>query len=295
MDILAYYAYESTRYEAAGFETVHGRYDGLTTGLWAHTHWQLLIPLKGRVQLTWAQQSLLLGPERAALIPPLMPHAATTLGGELEFLAVNAPAAWLDEVAAELGASPPADVAVLADPNVWHVGRQLASALDGHQAPPGARGAGALASSKTRRPGFERVVTAGLAQLAVYALQGVDEPVGIAVPDPVLRAVDTMLRDYPRPLTVAGLAASLAMSPRHFERRFKALTGLSPRRFLIGVRLAAARDLLQDSDATVEAIAGWVGFGDVAHFTRTFTASSGLSPTAFRRARRAPAGPPLLN
>jgi AraC family transcriptional regulator len=281
MDMLAYYAYDSTRHEAAGFETVHGRYDGLTTGLWAHTHWQLLIPLRGRVQLSWAQESLLLGPERAALIPPLLRHAATTLGGELEFLAVNAPAAWLDELAAELGTSPPADVAVLADPNVWHVGRQLASALDGH------RGAGAPAGSSMRRPGFARVVAAGLAQLAVYALQGVEEPVDGGVPDPVLRAVDTMLRDYARPLTVEGLAASAAMSPRHFERRFKALTGLPPRRFLIGVRLAAARDLLHDSDATVEAIAGWAGFGDVTHFTRTFTANVGMSPTAFRRARRA--------
>jgi AraC family transcriptional regulator len=242
------------------------------------------------VQLTWAEERRLLGPERAALIPPLMRHAATTLGGELEFLAVNAPATWLDEVASELGAVPPADVTVLADPNVWHVGRQLASALDGHGAPGGRPGL-----PPARRPGFARVIAAGLAQLAVYALHGVDEPSGSAVPDPVLRAVDTMLRDYARPLTVEGLAAASAMSPRHFERRFKALTGLPPRRFLIGVRLAAARDLLHDSDATVEAIAGWVGFGDVAHFTRTFTANAGLSPTAFRRARRAPAGPPLID
>jgi AraC-like DNA-binding protein/mannose-6-phosphate isomerase-like protein (cupin superfamily) len=276
MDMLAYYAYECTRHASAGFETVHGRYDGLTTGLWSHAHWQLLIPLKGRVQLTWGQAHLLVGPERAALIPPLVRHAATTLGGELEFLAVNAPPAWLDELAGELGAVPATDVSLLADANVWHVGRQLASALD------------------TRRPGFERLVAAGLSQLAVYALQAEERPTGATVPDPVLRAVDTLLRDYARPLTVEGLARSLAMSPRHFERRFKALTGLSPRRFLIGVRLAAARDLLQSSEATVEAISGWVGFGDVAHFTRTFTAKMGMSPTAFRRARSA-LGPPLID
>lgn len=274
--MLAYYAYESTRHASAGFETVHGRYDGLTTGLWSHAHWQLLIPLKGRVQLTWGQAHLLVGPERAALIPPLMRHAATTLGGELEFLAVNAPPAWLDELAGELGAVPATDVSLLADANVWHVGRQLASALD------------------TRRPGFERVVAAGLSQLAVYALQAEERPTGATVPDPVLRAVDTLLRDYARPLTVEGLARSLAMSPRHFERRFKALTGLSPRRFLIGVRLAAARDMLQSSEATVAAISERVGFGDVAHFTRTFTATMGLSPTAFRRARRA-LEPPLID
>lgn len=276
MDMLAYYAYDCTRHEGAGFETVHGRYDGLTTGFWNHSHWQLLIPLKGRVQLTWGSERLLLGPERATLIPPLLRHAATTLGGELEFLAVNAPPAWLDGLAEELGTQPPlTDVSLLADANVWLVGRQLASALD------------------ARPPGFARVVAAGLDQLAVYALQSAERPAKITVPDPVLRAVDTLLRDYARPLTVAGLAEALAMSPRHFERRFKALTGLPPRRFLIGVRLAAARDLLHDSDATVEAISGWVGFGDVSHFTRTFKAEVGLSPTAFRRARRAPAGPPL--
>lgn len=272
MDMLVYNAYHSTRYETDGFQTVHGRYDGLTTGFWQHDHWQLLIPLKGRVHLTWAQEGLLLGPERAALIPPRLRHAATTLGGELEFLAVNAPAAWLDDLASELGAATPtaSDVALLADANVWHAGRQLASALD------------------SRRHGFARVVAAGLDQLAVYALQPMEAAHGAEVPDPVLRAVDTILRDYAEPLTVEGLAAAFAMSPRHFERRFKALTGLPPRRFLIGVRLAAARDLLRDTPATVEAIAGRVGFGDVAHFTRTFGAIVGMSPTAFRRARRAP-------
>jgi AraC-like DNA-binding protein len=270
MDMLAYNAYRNTRYEAAGFETVHGHYDGLTTGFWRHTHWQLLIPLRGRVHLTWDAEGLLLGPERAALIPPQVRHAATTLGGELEFLAVNAPAAWLDDLAAAMGAAPATDVVLLADANVWHAGRQLAAALD------------------TRRPGFERVVQAGLEQLAVYALLPAEAPRGTDVPDPVLRAIDVILRDYAEPLTVEGLAAGLAMSPRHFERRFKALTGLPPRRFLIGVRLAAARDLLRASSATVEAIAGRVGFGDVAHFTRTFGATVGMSPTAFRRAQMAP-------
>ena len=58
---------------------------------------------------------------------------------------------------------------------------------------------------------------------------------------------------------------------------------INVRQFLIGVRLAEARDRLVATNATVEAIAGAIGFGNVSHFTRTFTQAMGMCPTAYRR------------
>jgi AraC-like DNA-binding protein len=267
---LAFRTYRSTRHAWGEFQAVHGRYDGLTTGLVTHAHLQLLVPLAGRIQLSWRGESLTLGPERAVMIGPDTPHAATTLGGELEFIAINAEPAWLGELGSALGAASAGEPGVVAMPGVaWLAGRQLAEAL------------------ATRGPGFERLLRAGAEQLGVYACQALAAAVPAPAPDPVSRAVDRVLHGYAEPLTVEALAAEMAMSPRHFERRFKDVVGLSPRKFLIGVRLAAARDRLAGTGDSVEAIAHLVGFGNVSHFTRTFTQAMGQSPTAYRRSRRA--------
>lgn len=270
MAALAFRTYRSTRHAWDDFQAVHGRYDGLTTGTFTHAHLQLLVPLAGRIQLMWGAESLTLGPERAVLIGPDTPHAATTLGGELEFVAINAEPGWLAELGAAMGAPAAGRPGVVAMPGAaWLAGRQLAEALD------------------TRGPGFERLLKAGAEQLGVYACQALAEAVPAPPPDPISRAVDRVLRGHAEPLTVEGLAVEMAMSPRHFERRFKEVVGMPPRKFLIGVRLAAARDRLARSDEPVEAIAYAVGFGNVSHFTRTFTQAMTQSPTAYRRSRRA--------
>ncbi|MFN3428569.1 MAG: helix-turn-helix domain-containing protein [Candidatus Sericytochromatia bacterium] len=270
---LAFRTYQSTRHAWGAFQAVHGRYDGLTTGTVSHPHLQLLVPLAGRIQLTWGAEALTLGPERAVLIRPDTPHAATTLGGELEFVAINAPPSWLAELGEALGAPAAGRSGVVALPGVaWLAGRQLAEALD------------------SQGVGFERLLRAGAEQLGVYACQALAEAVPAGPPDPISRAVDRVLRGHAEPLTVEGLAAEMAMSPRHFERRFKEVVGMPPRKFLIGVRLAAARDRLAGTDEPVEAIAYAVGFGNVSHFTRTFTQAMRQSPTAYRRSRRAGAG-----
>lgn len=270
MAALAYKSYRSTRHAWDDFQAVHGTYEGMSTGVWIHRHAQIFVPLRGRLHLSWRGEGTFIGPERAVLIPAGTAHEATTLGGELEFLALNVPPDWLPRLGEQLGCAVPGapDVTLLADSGLWLAARQLAGALG------------------TRGPGFERLLSSGADQLGIYTVQALSAPSAVAEPDAMLRAVDAVLRDFAEPLTVEGLASGLAMSPRQFERRFKAAVGMPPRAFLIGVRLAAARDRLAATDQTVEAIAASVGFGHISHFTRTFTRAMGMSPTAYRRARR---------
>jgi AraC family transcriptional regulator len=108
------------------------------------------------------------------------------------------------------------------------------------------------------------------------------------VPDAgVLRVVEVMLRDYWRDLTVAELAGQVGITPRHFDRRFRAAIGVTPKQFLIDVRLRVARDLLASTDRTVTEIALDVGFQQASHFIRTFHRAVGLPPAAYRRQLRA--------
>jgi transcriptional regulator GlxA family with amidase domain len=57
-------------------------------------------------------------------------------------------------------------------------------------------------------------------------------------------------------LTVETLAAQAVMSPRTFARRFREVTGTTPYRWLLDQRLLLAEQLLEDTDLSVDEVAG---------------------------------------
>jgi len=86
------------------------------------------------------------------------------------------------------------------------------------------------------------------------------------------------------PHTVAGLARMARLSPYHFLRSFKAVTGVTPHQWLLRARLRAAAEKLTASKAPVTDIALEVGFDDLSNFTRTFRAEFGAAPRQYRLA-----------
>ena len=87
-------------------------------------------------------------------------------------------------------------------------------------------------------------------------------------------------------LTLVGLAREAAMSPYHFLRTFRDVTGLTPHRFILRTRLHRAALRLQQNDDTVAAIAYECGFNDLATFNRRFRRVTGLTPVAYRARRQ---------
>ena len=98
---------------------------------------------------------------------------------------------------------------------------------------------------------------------------------------PVLRY---MAEHSAAPHTVTGLARMARLSPYHFLRSFKAVTGVTPHHWLLRARLRAAAEKLAATKVPVTEIALDVGFEDLSNFTRTFKAEFGASPREFRQA-----------
>ncbi|EJL35825.1 DNA-binding domain-containing protein, AraC-type [Caulobacter sp. AP07] len=96
----------------------------------------------------------------------------------------------------------------------------------------------------------------------------------------VVRHLDTAYAD---PCGLETLSAMSQFSRFHFIRLFRAVTGESPRQYLIGVRLRAAADRLTDTAEPITRIALDIGFNDISHFNITFRRAFGLSPRAWRR------------
>ncbi|MFD0804582.1 helix-turn-helix domain-containing protein [Nocardioides caeni] len=82
---------------------------------------------------------------------------------------------------------------------------------------------------------------------------------------------------------IETLARRAHMSPRTFARRFRDETGTTPHQWVTRQRVAAAEELLERSDQSVEWIATEVGFGNAATLRHHFTRVRGVSPQAYRR------------
>jgi AraC-like DNA-binding protein len=80
-----------------------------------------------------------------------------------------------------------------------------------------------------------------------------------------------------------AIAREASLSPFYFTRAFTAYVGVPPYRYLIGLRMARAQELLRTSELTVTQICQRVGFNSLSHFTTTFRRHTGVSPTAYRR------------
>ncbi len=85
------------------------------------------------------------------------------------------------------------------------------------------------------------------------------------------------------PLPIDELARSIGLSPFHFLRVFRSVTGTTPHQYLIGARLRLAVRMLLDTKLPVTQVAYEVGFQDLSNFVNTFHRVVGCSPGAYRR------------
>lgn len=88
------------------------------------------------------------------------------------------------------------------------------------------------------------------------------------------------------PIAVEHLAARANVAPRTLARRFGEQVGMSPGRWLLAQRLAAARELLEGTDLAVEAIATRVGLSSATNMRRRFLRMYRTTPAAYRRVFR---------
>ena len=92
-----------------------------------------------------------------------------------------------------------------------------------------------------------------------------------------------MAENLHRPLSVDDLAERAGLSPRQFARAFRAETGTTPARMLEGLRVEAARRLLESENAGVSGVALRCGFGADETMRRAFLRHLGVPPGHYRR------------
>ena len=113
--------------------------------------------------------------------------------------------------------------------------------------------------------------------------------------DPVVGPVLRLIHDDPAySWTVGALADNVTVSRATLARRFSELVGEPPMSYLTCWRLCLAADLLERTDATVDAIARQVGYANAYALSVAFKRVNGIRPTDHRRLQRAGGAMPAM-
>ncbi len=96
----------------------------------------------------------------------------------------------------------------------------------------------------------------------------------------VRRAVEAHLDDAE--FNVEGLCKEIGMSHSHLHRKLSALTGCSATKFIRNIRLAKAKELLENQHLTITSVAFDSGFNDPGYFGRVFKQEFGMTPVEWR-------------
>lgn len=107
-------------------------------------------------------------------------------------------------------------------------------------------------------------------------------------------AVQLMITDFPREITVDELAFSVQLSPSQFTRRFRSTFNLTPHQFLLRIRVLASSQLLTHSDLSIVEVAMQTGFYDQSHLVRHFRRLFSDSPSDYRSRFELPGQPLML-
>lgn len=79
------------------------------------------------------------------------------------------------------------------------------------------------------------------------------------------------------------LANEMRISEVYFRRLFKKSFGVTPKQFILEIRIKKAKQLLGSNEKNITEISELCGFSSVYHFCRAFKEKTGLTPSEFRK------------
>lgn len=97
------------------------------------------------------------------------------------------------------------------------------------------------------------------------------------------RVIEAIQKDLGEQHSVDEMARTAMFSKFHFSRIFQRITGISPGRFLMVMRLHRAKQLLLSTSLSVTEITHEVGYTSIGTFSSRFSSSVGVSPSTYRR------------
>jgi len=244
----------------------------------ATSGYSLLATLGGKLEYSIDSNSAALAGSESVVLEPNA--SVSTQGRHVELLFLTLSASLVMQHATSMRLIPPKSIVTFTREHVRD-DRRLAGLLTEF-----------VSELTSERPGKEIVMRALVEQLLVHLLRSYSTPrlsedlelsrVGL-VDRRIRRSVELMHTQLDQDLSLKALAAASYLSPFHFARLFKKLTGSSPHNYLAGIRATRAQMLLAESDLSVTEVGARVGYLSGSHFTKAFRLATGATPREFRK------------
>ncbi|GGF62614.1 AraC family transcriptional regulator [Paenibacillus albidus] len=105
------------------------------------------------------------------------------------------------------------------------------------------------------------------------------------IPEMINRQIDRAVRwitlQFHQQISIDHMASTLGYHRAHLSKAFKARTGMSPKQYLLKVRMEKAKELLCGY-LTIDQVSSSVGFNDALYFSKQFRKWSGMAPSEYR-------------
>jgi len=99
----------------------------------------------------------------------------------------------------------------------------------------------------------------------------------------IQRIIDYIDHHYKEDISRTKLAEMVFLSPDHLARMFKRDTGETLVKYITDKRMAAAKEMLSQSNTPIYQVALQVGYDNYSYFTKAFKQKVGLSPGDYRK------------
>lgn len=101
--------------------------------------------------------------------------------------------------------------------------------------------------------------------------------------DNINRAIAYLREEYNSTFSLDDVASIANLSPYHFIRTFKAMTGKTPYDYLLDVKIEKSKELLKLKNYSITDICFRCGFNNLEHFSSVFKRKVGIVPSQYRK------------
>lgn len=102
----------------------------------------------------------------------------------------------------------------------------------------------------------------------------------------IVKAQEHCLSQIRANLTVSNIARYCHVSERTLLRRFKRATHLTPKQYIIQLKMEKAKQWMENENKSIESICHNLGYSDVSNFIKMFKKVTGITPSDYKLKQR---------
>ncbi len=130
----------------------------------------------------------------------------------------------------------------------------------------------------------ENLIESYLGEILIYSWRSLNSPVYLE--DDIISKISKLQKilenNYQSNIKIQDICKDLYISTYYLTHRFTEIIGISPKQYLIQIRLNHAGKLLSNKSLSIAEVAEKSGFQDTSNFIRCFKNYFGTTPNSFR-------------